>query len=51
MLDFPTEETGIAFGDTQACILGEMWDAVPIGVCDAVHVLGASFTPPGLLRH
>jgi hypothetical protein len=46
VLDFRTEETGIAFGDTQTCILGETWDAVPIGGCDAVDVLGPSFTPP-----
>jgi len=46
VLEFRTEEAGIAFGDTQACILGETWDAVPIGGCDAVDVLGPDFTPP-----
>ena len=51
VLDFRTEEAGIAFGDTEACILGETWDAVPIGGCDAVEVLGPDFTPPGLFRH
>jgi hypothetical protein len=51
VLDFRTDETGIAFGDTQACILGETWDAVPIGGCDAVHVLGPSSIPrPGCGR-
>jgi hypothetical protein len=45
VLDFRTEEAGIAFGDTQACILGETWDAVPIGGCDVVDVLGPSLPP------
>jgi hypothetical protein len=46
VLDFRTEETGIAFGDTEACMLGETWDTVPIGGCDAVNVLGPDFTAP-----
>jgi hypothetical protein len=48
VLDFRTEDAGIAFGDTEACILGETWDAVPIGGCDLVDVRGRNNNPrPG----
>jgi hypothetical protein len=40
---YRTEETGIAFGDTEACVSGETLDSIPFDGCDLVKALA----PPG----
>jgi hypothetical protein len=36
---YQTEETGIAYGDTEACITGETLDSTPFEGCNTVEVL------------
>jgi hypothetical protein len=36
VLHFRTQDTGIALGDIEACLIGQTYDGVPIMGCDAV---------------
>jgi hypothetical protein len=39
VLHFRTQDTGIAPGDTEACLIGQTYDGVPIMGCDSVRTV------------
>jgi hypothetical protein len=39
LFHFRTQETGIAPGDTEACLIGQTYDGVPIMGCDSVRTV------------
>ena len=39
VLHFRTQDTGIAPGDTEACVMGQTYDGVPIMACDSVRTV------------
>jgi hypothetical protein len=42
LLHFRTQDTGIALGDTEACLIGQTYDGIPLEGCDFINTL-----PPG----
>ena len=42
LLHFRTQDTGVAPGDTEACLVGETYDGVPIQGCDSVRTVPPS---------
>jgi hypothetical protein len=39
LLHFRTQDTGIALGDTEACLIGQTYDGVPIEGCDSLRTV------------
>jgi hypothetical protein len=46
LLHFPTPDTGMALGDTEACLIGETYDGMPLEGCDSVTTVFLPFFAP-----